>query len=102
MKKIAITLFTSIGFIIGANAQTLNFDGKEFEISAVKASVIQLNGEEVIKVERDLKVSRLTATKYLDSLASSGFVQKQRIGRSNYYVNLALNQILLDQHEGTR
>lgn len=28
----------------------------------------------------------------------TGFLQKQKVGRSNYYVNLALNQILLDQH----
>ncbi len=46
-------------------------------------------------VEGDLGVSRLTATKYLDALDAGGFVQKQKIGRSNYYVNLALNRILL-------
>lgn len=45
-------------------------------------------------VKRDLKVSRLTATKYLDALAGAGFVQKVKVGRSNYYVNLALNRIL--------
>ncbi|MFN3436472.1 MAG: Fic family protein [Acidovorax sp.] len=50
-------------------------------------------------LQRDLQVSRLTATKYLDALAASGFVQKQKVGRSNYYVNQALNQILLDKHE---
>lgn len=49
-------------------------------------------------LQRDLGVSRLTATKYLDSLAASGFVKKQKIGRSNYFVNLALNQILPDPH----
>jgi Fic family protein len=45
-------------------------------------------------VERDLKVSRLTATKYLEALAAGGFVQKVKVGRSNYYINLALNAIL--------
>lgn len=45
-------------------------------------------------IERDLKVSRLTATKYLDALAKGGFVQKQKIGRTNYYINLALYAIL--------
>ncbi len=45
-------------------------------------------------VENDLGVSRLTATKYLDALDAAGFVKKQKVGRSNYYVNLALNQIL--------
>ena len=45
-------------------------------------------------IERDLKVSRLTATKYLDALAEDGILQKQKRGRSNYYVNMALNAIL--------
>ena len=45
-------------------------------------------------VQRDLQVSRLTATKYLDSLVEGGFVQKQKVGRSNYYINTALASIL--------
>lgn len=45
-------------------------------------------------IQRDLGVSRLTATKYMDELDAAGFVQKQKVGRSNYYINLALNQIL--------
>jgi Fic family protein len=45
-------------------------------------------------VERDLEVSRLTATRYLDALADGGYVQKMKVGRSNYYVNVALNEIL--------
>lgn len=49
--------------------------------------------------QRDLGVSRLTATKYMDALAAEGFVQKHKIGRSNYYVNVALNRILLDNPE---
>jgi Fic family protein len=44
---------------------------------------------------RDLKISRLTATKYLDKLAEDGFLEKRKIGRINYYINIALNQILL-------
>lgn len=46
-------------------------------------------------VQRDLQVSRVTATRYLDALAEAGFVQKQKIGRGNYYVNIALNAILM-------
>lgn len=45
-------------------------------------------------IERDLQVSRLTATKYLEALTEGGFLQKQRIGRSNYYINVALYEIL--------
>lgn len=45
-------------------------------------------------IRRDLKVSRLTATRYLDELAEGGFVYKRKIGRSNYYINLPLYRIL--------
>lgn len=45
-------------------------------------------------VERDLKVSRLTATKYLQALVSGGFLRKVKAGRSNYYINRVLNTIL--------
>lgn len=46
-------------------------------------------------VQNDLKVSRLTAAKYLDALAGAGFLEKRRVGRSNYYINVALNNLLL-------
>lgn len=45
-------------------------------------------------IRNDLKVSRLTATKYLDQLVDGGFLHKQKVGRSNYYVNLPLSRIL--------
>ena len=50
-------------------------------------------------VQRDLQVSRITATKYLDALAEGGFVQKHKIGRSNYYINISLNTILMSSAE---
>jgi Fic family protein len=53
-------------------------------------------------IERDLNVSRLTATKYLDALAEQGFLQKQKIGRANYYINVALNRILIGAEMGPR
>jgi Fic family protein len=45
-------------------------------------------------VQRDLGVSRVTATRYLEALAGGGFVVKQRIGRGNYYINTALTNAL--------
>ncbi len=52
-------------------------------------------------VENDLRVSYLTATKYLDMLSAGGFLEKRKIGRSNYYINLALYEILT-ANEGKR
>ncbi len=45
-------------------------------------------------LQDDLQVSRLTATKYLDALAESGFLHKRKVGRSNYYINVPLFDIL--------
>jgi Fic family protein len=36
---------------------------------------------------RDLAITRLTATKYLDQLVDIGLLHKAKIGRSNYYIN---------------
>ena len=45
-------------------------------------------------LERHLGVSPLTARKYLEALAADGILQKTRIGRSNYYINRRLFDIL--------
>jgi Fic family protein len=45
-------------------------------------------------IERDLKISRFTATKYLDELAEAGYLVKHKIWRSNYYINQPLFELL--------
>jgi Fic family protein len=45
-------------------------------------------------LQRDLGVSRLTATRYLDALVTGGLLRKLKIGRSNYYINEPLYRIL--------
>jgi Fic family protein len=45
-------------------------------------------------VERDLDVTRATAAKYLEALVTSGFLEKHKVGRNNYYMNRPLTDIL--------
>jgi len=45
-------------------------------------------------VEHDLGVSRITAAKHLDALAARGFVEKKKIGRTNFYINRPLFELL--------
>jgi Fic family protein len=45
-------------------------------------------------LERDLSVTRPTATKYLTRLTSAGFVRKVKIGRTNFYINEPLFRLL--------
>ena len=42
----------------------------------------------------DLKVSRLTAANYLNTLAKDGILRKEQVGTSNYYVNIELFELL--------
>lgn len=44
----------------------------------------------------ELGVSRITATKYLELLVECGILQKQKIGRGNYYVNQPLCSLLME------
>lgn len=48
-------------------------------------------------IQHDLKVSRITATRYLDVLAADGFLRKRKIGCSNYYINEPLFSILTSE-----
>jgi len=45
-------------------------------------------------LQKALNISRLTAAKYLETLVSEGYLQKEKIGKSNYYINKALFEIL--------
>lgn len=45
-------------------------------------------------VMRDLKVTRLTATKYLNALVKGGLLERQKVGRTLYFINPPLNAIL--------
>lgn len=46
-------------------------------------------------LEKDLGISRQTASKYLDALADGGYLKKEKIGRNNLYINVPLYEIFL-------
>jgi len=48
-------------------------------------------------VMNDLGVTRITATRYLDLLVEHGFLHKEKIGRTNYYINQPLCAVLIAQ-----
>jgi len=45
-------------------------------------------------VQNELRVSRVTATKYLEELVRIGLLEKLKMGRENYYINVALYNLL--------
>ncbi len=44
-------------------------------------------------VMEELDVTRITATRYLNLLVNSGFLKKQKIGTSNFYINEPLFEL---------
>tara|TARA_R110002124_G_scaffold233406_1_gene398699 strand:+ start:66201 stop:67292 length:1092 start_codon:yes stop_codon:yes gene_type:complete len=50
-------------------------------------------------LEADLNVSRATATRYLDALSEGGILDKQKLGRENYYINEPLIDLLFNMPE---
>jgi hypothetical protein len=55
IKKINI-IFLLLICVIGTYSQKLQLNDQEFELKNVIGSVTELNGEKVLKLERDLKV----------------------------------------------
>ena len=48
-------------------------------------------------VEKELRIHRHTATTYLDRLAEDKFLEKKKLGKSNFYFNNALFNILIGE-----
>lgn len=54
MKAFPLMAFT-VCCTMASQSQTITWKKQEFEVKNVAASIVKLNGEEVLKVERDLK-----------------------------------------------
>lgn len=48
---------------------------------------------------RDLEVTRKTASKYLDDLVETGLLEKNKLGKENFYLNTALFRLLQERQE---
>jgi len=53
-------------------------------------------------LKETLGVSRITATKYLELLVENKFIEKLKIGRSNYYLNMQLCNLLIDSFQDAK
>lgn len=50
-------------------------------------------------VMNDIKVSRITAAKYLNKLVEHGLLEKVKMGTSNFYLNPELTRLLINHSE---
>lgn len=47
-------------------------------------------------VENNMQVSRQTASKYLDKIVGLGLLQKEKLGKENYYINTRLRNMFIE------
>ena len=55
MSRAILSALAFIATLSTSHAQTIQFQGRVFEISNVKASVVEIHGEKALRVERDLE-----------------------------------------------
>lgn len=99
LKGIAETSKETISVITGIRELMMNYkhrirDEYGFYSQDLINHLFKHPYSKITHLQSDLKVSRPTATKYLDELAGSGFLVKVKQGRDNYYINTALLELL--------
>ncbi len=71
-----------------------DFDIKEILKKLTRArSALKKGFEEIKKIDfvvREMGVTRLTATRYLNELVKIGLMRKEKKGRESYYINVEL------------
>ncbi|MBI5753466.1 MAG: Fic family protein [Hydrogenophilales bacterium] len=95
-----ITLIKNLRELMQATKHRLRKDLPKIYSQELLNNLFRYPYTKIEFVEKDLGVSRITAAKHLDTLVSNGFVEKKKIGRTNFYINrplfALLTQITLD------
>jgi len=100
VKGVALTARSEIGLIrnlrelMQATKQRLRKELPKIYSQELLNNLFRYPYTKIEFVEKDLGVSRITAAKHLDALAKSGFVEKKKIGRTNFYINRPLFNLL--------
>ncbi|MCZ8134462.1 MAG: hypothetical protein O9252_03035 [Algoriphagus sp.] len=88
INRIQLFLLILVSPLFLLQAQTIRFEGKEFALSHVKASVVQLDGEEVLRIMRDMDsfpfekgVDEPTFAKLTDLNLENGSVEVKVLSR---------------------
>jgi hypothetical protein len=95
MKYMRLTLLSLFSIMYGAQAQSIYFDGREFEISHVKASVVKLDGEEVLRIERDLESLPFDPEKMGETVDEPTFLKLKDLNLENGIVEVKVLSRLL-------
>ncbi len=101
LKGVAVTaqhtsrLVLGIGDLLQKHKQQIRANYKFYSQDLIN-NIFHHPYTKVAFLERDLDVSRATATRYLDAMAKDGILTKRRLGRENYYINRELVDLLFN------
>jgi len=88
-------LVEAIGELLQSHKQVIRSNYRFYSQDLIN-NIFRHPYTKVALLERDLAVSRATAARYLDALAHDGILDKQRLGRENYYINRDLVRLLFE------
>lgn len=99
IRGIEITARETIGLIILIRELMMNYkniirDNYKFYSQDLLNNLFRHPYTKIEFIQRDLKVSRITAANYLNRLADDKLLTKKKLGTGNYYVNDPLFEIL--------
>ena len=92
MEKICIT--GANGFIGKSLCKALNSSDKSIR-GFIRTLDLNKNYTKIEYLVSELNISRVTASGYLNKLATDGILKKEKVGKSNYYINENLVEILI-------
>lgn len=101
LDAVSATARQTLELIEGIRALMADYKKRLRELPRIRYSQDLLNNlfrhpyTRIEFVQRDLGVTRQTAARYLDQLATAGFVDKHHAGRNNYYINAPLVGLLM-------
>ncbi len=93
--KHAVTLIESIKLLLQQHKQMIRAKHK-FYSQDLMNSLFKHPYTKVQFLEKDLRVSRATASRYLEALTNDGILSKEKMGRENYYLNHKLVDLLFN------
>jgi Fic family protein len=94
--KSEITLVKNLRDLMQETKQRLRTDLPKVYSQELLNNLFRYPYTKIEFVENDLSVSRITAAKHLDTLVKNGFVEKKKIGRTNFYINRPLYKLLTE------
>ncbi len=80
---------------VAAPAQTIQWQGQTFNVSGVKASIVRLDGEEVLRVERDLRAIPFDSTRLETTVDEPTFVTLDRLAMTNGVIEVKVRARIL-------